>query len=227
LGDLIRRTTYEAGEVRLEGAQTSTDYGLTTTTEAARRGERAGVALLLPGDDPVAEGFRAEWHGRDTVALNVERWYGISYYLPSDWDQQGSSSAFAGHIVLQFHTSDSAGWSPIYAIRIEDTGSGPRWRFVRKDDDRFFTDLWTQPVAEETWIDFVVHVRWTTNSSGFIEFYRNGQLVYADYGIRTMNSSAANGGPYVKWGIYGQPARIFFDEVRIAEGANMLGAVSP
>jgi hypothetical protein len=153
----------------------------------------------------------------------VERWYGASYYLPADWDQQGTNSGFLGNIVFQFHKTDSAGWSPIYGIEIRNQ----QWRFFRKDEDRYNTPLWTQPITEETWIDFVIHVKWTTDNSGYIEFYRNGQLMYSDYGIRTMNSSESGIGPYVKWGIYGQPARIFFDEVRIAEGPNMLGAMSP
>ena len=87
--------------------------------------------------------------------------------------------------------------------------------------------LWQQSAVVGQWIDFVFHARWTTNQTGYMELYRNQQRVYSASGIRTMSSGDATTGPYSKWGIYGQPTRILFDEVRIAEGPGQLEAVSP
>ena len=120
MSNLIRRTTYEGGETRLEASQTVTADGLTTTTEAARLGKRAGVALLQP-ETPEWKGnigFRSEWHGVDRVELGVERWHGMSYYLPADWHQGSRSGSWSNRIVYQYHTAGGPGWSPIYGIEI-------------------------------------------------------------------------------------------------------------
>ena len=240
VGSLIRRTTYEEGEIRLESAQTATEDGLTVTTEAARLGSRAGVALLEP-DTPQwrgSIGFRSEWHGGDSVDLGVERWHGMSYYLPADWHQgtRGTGGwSDTIRIVYQYHTSGGPGWSPIYGIEVRGDSASPSWAFYRKDrytkSDGSYgyknTVLWEQPALVGEWIDFVVHAEWSVDKSGYIEFYQNGQLRYSASGLRTMTSSEATTGPYSKWGIYGAPTRILFDEIRIAEGPNQLGAVSP
>jgi len=165
----------------------------------------------------------------------VERWHGISYYLPADWHQGEGGPSWNARIVYQFHTSGGPGWSPIYGILVRGDQSNPSWAFYRKDrytrSDGGYgyknTVLWEQPAVVGEWIDFVVHAEWSTDNSGYIQFYRNRALVYSASGIRTMTSSNANMGPYSKWGIYGQPTRILFDEMRIAEGPDQLEAVSP
>jgi len=211
--------TYEEGEERLEFAQTSTEYGLGTTTEAARRGQSAGYALLKAGDPLVALGRRAEWSSGIYGIAGTEYSYGISYWLPTDWNQHGVGppAGFKARIIFQFHEGRDASWSPIYGIQIRDAGDGEKFRFYRKDGPRGpDTDLWTADIVIEQWIDFVINVKWSEGDDGFIRFFRNGELVYEAFGIATLQGRTQ---PYAKWGIYGEPTRILFDEVRIHQGA--------
>jgi hypothetical protein len=225
---LSRRASYEEDEERVEEAHTSSaTSGLTVTTAAARLGDAAGVALLQLGDERNREGYRSEWHSRFGAQLGVEYWHGISYYLPADWNQGENPDTFDLRIVFQFHTSDNVGWSPIYGFLVVDGESGPYWSFYRKESERGpDVDLWTEDAKLETWVDFAINVKWTTEPDGFIRVYRNQQLVYEESGIATMQPGSTSG-PYSKWGIYGQPTRILFDEARIAEGSDRLAAVSP
>lgn len=234
----LRQITYEGGGAADSIApHTSTPYGITTTDEVALLGTQAGMALLKPGDPQWKEtkGFRAEWHGIDTVPLGVERWHGLNLYLPEDWHQGVNDKTSDRRIVFQFHTSGGPGWSPIYGLLITGDESNPSWALYRKEQYTTQRDtigyrneiLWEQPANEEDWINFAIHVMWTTDDSGFIELYRDRTLVYSERDIRTMNDEAAKQGPYSKWGIYGQPTRLLFDEVRIAEGPDQLDAVAP
>lgn len=232
---LLRTTSYESGEDRAESAHTKTSYGLGTTTEAARSGASAGYALLLPGDPKSNGGYRAEWHGVDSVGQGLERWQGISYYLPADWDQGDEPRTSDRRTIFQWHTtgsySRSGQVSPIYGLQIIEKSSGPTYVFYRKDDYRKSdgslgstkVPLWQMRVQTGVWLDFAFNTIWSTGSDGKLVVYVNGREVYSHYGA----TLAGNTGVYSKWGIYGQPTRILFDEVRIAEGANQLATVSP
>ncbi len=229
--ELYRHTTYEEDDVIVENPQTSTIYGITTNDEVSRRGTQSGQALLLDGDEFANGGPRAEYHGVDWVDLNIERWHGISFLAPEDWHQGDRVGGGKRRIVYQFHKSGGPGWSPLYGVEIRSHDTPvPMWRLYRKDryaknNDSWGyknTKLWEEPLVVDEFIDFVVHVKWTVDNSGYFEFYRNKEKVWEDHNIMTMNDAAAVDGPYSKWGIYGQPTRIIFDEIRIAEGSDRL-----
>lgn len=231
--EVLRHTTYERGEDRLESAHTSTSYGLGVTREASRRGSSAGVALLLPGDSKSNNGYRAEWHGVDAVGRGVERWQGISFYLPRDWDQGENPKTSDRRTIFQWHAtaSGSVQVSPIYGLQLSGTSDAPDYAFYRKEnyidsDGRVRSKkvvLWRQSAPINRWVDFAFDTIWSTGRDGKMDLYVNGELVYSFTGATLTGKTNI----YSKWGIYGQPTRIFFDEVRIAEGPGQLRAVSP
>ena len=60
--------------------------------------------------------------------------------------------------------------------------------------------VWNAPLVRGQWLDFVFHVKWSSNPSvGFVELYFNGQLVLPKKSVATMYSGDLN---YLKIGLY-------------------------
>ncbi len=219
---LLLDVTYEAGEVGLLGGQSGTAR-LGATTEAARSGTYAGFALLRPGDERWGGGgYRSEWHGNDHITgPGAERWHGISFYFPSDYDQ-GDNSTWDDRIIFQFADEGS----PMFSLHL-DADRQELW--VRRklpernaEGNRFET-LARWPFETNRWYDVAFHAIWTKDDTGRFEVYVDGARRVA-YTGRTL---AVRSVTYSKWGIYGQPTRLLFDDVRVAEGPDQLRAVSP
>jgi hypothetical protein len=216
-GDTVLHVTYEQpGEDLALEEHTSRENGLGTTSETAQSGSQAGYAFLDAGDAYNAGGPRSEWKSDYLAELGREYWYQLSIYVPEAWNDQGRNRNWGDYrILFQFHEAGSVTWSPIYAIRIQDSGRGDRIYFYRKDGENGpLAELWQQRLVTETWMDFAINVKWSTERDGFIRFYKDGRLLYSATGIATLNDGNYRG-PYAKWGIYGQPGLMFFDDVSI------------
>jgi hypothetical protein len=94
------------------------------------------------------------------------------------------------------------------------------------------------PVGE--WQDYVVNFKLSTRGDGFYKVWKNGKAVYSKSGITNVNhrDSCGNRIPEEKRmhngghiGIYASGTtgfrRVYYDEVRIAEGSDGYGLVSP
>lgn len=214
--EVIRHVGYEPGVPISEGRQVAAPDGLGTVA-VARAGSRAGYALLRPGDAQYAGGYRAEYHGNDHATAGLERWHGISYYLPADFNQGTNSRTANDRIIFQFADEGPA----MFSLHLDAT---KRELFLRhKRPDGKFQYLGSFPVETRRWYDVAFHVIWTTGNDGLFEMYLDGQQV-ASFTGRTLVKRDVT---YSKWGVFGQPTRLFFDEVRIAEGPGRLADVSP
>lgn len=227
---MLRHVTYEEDEpleeaesggsqVAAELMQAAADDGLRTTSETTRLGEFAGESLLRPGDPQYRNrlGYRSEWQSKFHAERDTEYWYSASFYLPEDWDQ-GKNRSFNDRIILQFH--EGTGGSPVFSLHLDDDSSF----FVRrKRADDSFQYLWSAPFQTERWYDFVFQAKWTDDDDGYFRIYFNQRLV-SEYEGRTLADGST---VYTKWGIYGQPTHVLFDEVRIVEGEDGLRLASP
>ncbi len=238
ISELYRHTPYEEDSEQVESPHTSTTHGLSTTNETSRKGELSGQALLLP-DDPqwkLTKGYRAEWHGVDAVEMGIERWQGISYWLPVDWHQGDNPNTWNNRIIFQWHSTGRQSIvdgvivgpvSPIYGLRIIQNEDGARLSFYRKDayiNSRGQlrgrnVELWETPLVTSKWYDFVFNTIWDSNTGVKIVVYLNGDIVYQKFNFASLDAPTK---VYSKWGIYGQPTRVIFDEMMIAEGPNRL-----
>lgn len=221
---VFRHLTYESGERAMTSEQAPPN-GIGRTTESARSGSSAGFSLLRPGDpQSKAGGYRSEWHGSDHISgPGAERWHGISYYFPKDYNQGSNSSTFNDRIIFQFCDEGS----PMFSLHL-DAAREQLWvrrKLPERDSNgkpRFETlGRWDFQVGQ--WYDIVFHAKWTKDGSGFMEVYVDGQQV-VNYRGRTL---AERDVTYSKWGIYGQPTRVLYDEVWAADGSGTLASIRP
>ncbi len=218
---LLSLMSFEDGEGVVASTQATDKHGLTTTEDAVRMGARAGVALLEATDGQYRGrlGYRAEWQSEYHAAMDIDYWYGASYYLPADWDQGKNDNFFNDRIIFQFH--EGTGASPAFSLHIR---PDPLEFFVRRREDEGFDYLWEGELEEERWYDFAFHVRWTDEDDGLFEVYLDGEQVVSYTGPTLVDGKSV----YTKWGIYGQPTKLLVDEVGIAIGmAQGLNVVSP
>jgi len=216
---LLRHTTYEPGSPTREEAHTATSHALSTTS-IARTGERAGVALLKPGDPTWhAGGYRAEWHAQDHVGAGKERWQGISYYFPRDYNQ-GKNSTWNDRIIFQYTDEGS----PMFSLHLD---AERQQLFLRRKTStggtQTFQELGRWSFQTDRWYDIAFHAVWSKGGDGVFEVYVDGEREVS-YRGRTL---AVRDTTYSKWGVYGQPTKLYFDEIRIAEGPNRLADVTP
>ncbi len=104
--------------------------------------------------------------------------------------------------------------------------------------------VWSEPLVTDVWHDFVVRMKLSTEGKGFYEVWKDGVKVYSKFNLTNVNVNTACGvlqTDYlpaskqhhygVKIGVYSgnEPVarRIYFDEVRIAEGAAGYAMVAP
>lgn len=220
---LLRAETYDAagGSDTASRRQVAVEDGLRVTDKAVRSGSYAGEAVLGPSDPQYRDrlGYRAEWQSDFHAEQDVEYWYGASYYLPDDWNQGDNPDAFDDRIVFQFH--EGTGGSPVFSLHLVEDSS----RFVlrRRQADESFHYLWSDAFETERWYDFAFQVRWTPGEDGLFRVYLDGHPVLDYQGPTLVDGTTA----YTKWGVYGQPTRVLFDEIRIARGADALPLVSP
>lgn len=228
---LIFEGDFESGDLKEWGKELGRDYSARIVTEPVRAGKYS-VRFELRKDDPiVASSRRAELTLKKELKVKVERWYGFSIFLPRDYKRDPTPE-----IVTQWHASpdrdDGEVWrSPPLALLTEDG----RWRVNRRwDADRIMKR--SKPDGSKSknlgkyetglWTDWVFHVKWSWESDGVLEVWKNGKKVIHYEGPIGYNDRR---GVYFKTGIYKwvwkmTPERdhstttkrvIYVDEVRI------------
>ncbi|WP_204046502.1 heparin lyase I family protein [Microbispora siamensis] len=199
------------------------DHGAAVVSSPVRDGSYAARFELDRGDPIQSGSKRAEISQRDEQPLNAERWYGFSVNLPASWVYDVSAE-----IVSQWHQCDDCGGgSPPLAL-LTDEG---HWKVDFRGD---IIDL--GPYATGAWTDWVVHVKWRTDTQGMFEVWRNGQRV-----LQRSGATHAGGprSPYFKFGIYkwdwanpDKPSTtsqrvMFYDSLRLGDQRAVYADVAP
>lgn len=114
-------------------------------------------------------------------ASGDETWTAMSYYLAPDFP---SYSAWS--LVTQWKEPNAG--TPPQQIGLQNDRFNIRGR--GSESPRPLLDL--GPIVRGQWIDFVVHQKWSSDSSvGFVEVYRNGVLVLPLTHLATMEDGSA------------------------------------
>lgn len=176
-----------------------------------------------------------------------EYWLGFSVFLPTSWKPD-----FAEDVIWDLHgVPDLAigeGYRrPILALRtVNDewimtyskdskSNSGPQGSSVLEQEGRFKLGLF----ETGKWTKFVVHMKYSFNSDGFVKVYKNKNLVATKNNGIGYNDIV---GPYLLIGLYkrtwdlaqtwGKATNVssrtlYFDEIKFGDANSSLDEVSP
>jgi hypothetical protein len=89
-------------------------------------------------------------------------------------------------------------------------------------------------IARGTWTNWVIHYKRSTSNNGVAQLWKDGKLV-VDYEGVTSQSNEPDGlwkfglyrGAPVESKFFGQEYKIYFDDLKIAHGANQYETVQP
>jgi hypothetical protein len=162
---------------------------LAVVASPLRQGRYALKATVRQGDDPIdSSGNRNE-----LVRMTREPAGSEYYYRWSTMFDTTFPSVKTWQLFTQWHHEGNSGSPPVefyvYGEEIRlNIGGNPG------------TIVWRTPLVRGQWLDFIFHVKWSSNASvGFVELYLNGQLVLPKRLIATQYSGQLN---YLKVGLY-------------------------
>jgi len=203
--DISWRGNYETGSFgqwnlgvqQLQGPATIVRDHVREGDYAARFEVRPKTDLTVPGGD------RSEALTITGEVAGTESWWAWSTYFDTDFNPNPDS---AWNAFTQWHHTGPTGQSNVTFM--VDTASSP-WNiqinaFGGKQDQ----NKQVFPLADfqrNVWYDFIFHVRWAPDNTGFVEVWLNGtQVVPLTYRPTTY----AGEGVYLKQGLYRGESRL-------------------
>jgi hypothetical protein len=198
---LLFNSDFEDGDLR--GWEVSGNAP-TVTREVARAGRYAMKTSLDRYKDRCS--YRTEVSG-PSAEIGKEYWYGFSIFLPDDYIPDRIWEIVAQwHAVPDFKQGEQ--WrNPVLAL----STTGGRWGWVTRWDAKRNTfesgkrqyggqrEFDLGPYQRNVWTDWVVHVRWSYKSDGFLQVWKNGEKVIDQTGPNAFNDAK---GPFFKMGLY-------------------------
>lgn len=194
---------FESGNLNGWSRETCCSHSAAVTTSPVREG-RFSARMMLRRSDRDVQGSKRSELAHVPVAANSEYTYRFSIFLPSDYSYDRSFEILAQlHNFPDSHLGEA--WrSPALMLR---TAYG-KW-FVENRWDSKQVTVNNRPEGNQTWdlgsyakgrwTDWVIHVKWSPRSDGFLNIWKDGQLVARRVGPNTYNDTR---GPFFKAGIY-------------------------
>lgn len=139
----------------------------------------------------------------DAAIIGNEYWYGFSVFLPTSWVPDAIQE-IVGQLQSGKDPGDIGGRNPTLIFATD----GGNWRIVNRSDPRPITTdkegraertLYLEPYVTNEWTDWVINVRWSYESNGFLKIWKNGVLIVDTTGPNCYNDAR---GPHFKMGIY-------------------------
>ena len=190
------------------------------------KGSQALKFDLRRTDPVVSNRHRSEITQPGEPPGTLTRWYGAAFYLANNYEPDPQPEA-----IWQWHQESTSG-SPPFAIWLRDgylevlrtmsTAIDGGWEVRPPYDSRYpRLKLNGQDVLAPVnqWFTLVINIKWTTNGTGYIHIWFNGQLAFSrtpgmalpqpqaqvptavDLGI-TDYAQGGGGGNYMKIGVY-------------------------
>jgi hypothetical protein len=197
------------------------DYSVAQTQQQAKAGSNALRLEIRKTDAQTSGSIRSEIT-QPNDPMNQDRWYGFSLYL-KDWVDDD-----AGEHVFQWHPGNDTGTA---SMALWTTGG--RFTYVTNAGgivSNEYQDI--GPVISNQWIDFVIRIRWASDTTGLLQVWMKGNLVISRSGVKTSSDA-----PYFKLGInkFGWTTQasstnqriLYFDEVRVGNANATYRDVAP
>ncbi len=214
---------------------------LTTLGIGSDSVERAELQTILENGGGL---IKFEWDG-------PEYWIGFSF-LFTEWDAnahtffqihapnqpKGDPCDYAGNAFSIWGDGEDSnnGIADTIAVRVIENGGTSSGKGAASGNKV----IHSYPFALNQWQDYVVNFRLSTRGQGYYHIWKNGKQIYSKSGITNVNyidscgklipeSKTHHNGVHI--GVYapGNPAfrRIYYDEVRVAQGSNGYNLVAP
>lgn len=181
---------FETGDLsQWSRAQSVADDRLQVVSDVTREGSKALKVTVRQGDNPIAaSGNRNEVLYLTEEAQGSEYYYKWSTLFPDNYPIANTWQLFA-----QWHQEGCCGSPPLefYVVGQE--------MFLRAggSDGKI---IWSGPLVRGQWNDFVLHVKWSSDSRvGFVELYKDGKLAAPKTYAATQFGGERN---YLKLGLY-------------------------
>lgn len=189
---------YETGNLSQWAGAQAVPGGASVTTAPVRSGAYAARFAVGPGDDPIGStGERAEVLVSTGETAGVESWWAWSTYFGDDFEPAPGTH---WNIFTQWHNSGTSGQANAH---FEVNTSTTPWTLqLRKFGGEPVANQVVFTLAEferNHWFDFVFHVRWAPDATGFVEVWLDGELVVP---LTYTPTSYFGQGVYLKQGFY-------------------------
>jgi hypothetical protein len=215
----------------MQNDQHCCSYSIQKATNNGSFTARAGTGAVryeLNSTDPVvSQSLRAELTMPNGYTDVGERWYGFSYYF-ENWQ----SDSRVSH-ELQWHPDNSTG-----AAELQLRTTNNQYTIVHGTQATgYHHDDFPAPygtVVSNVWADFVFHVKFAADNTGFLQVWKDGVLLVNESNIVTSEPE----GQYIKIGINNWTwyegnvgtvtQRIFYiDEIRVGDALATYCDVAP
>lgn len=218
---ILEHYSFETGDLsQVSSLEIEYETAEVSVTQSVSRAGNYAMKAYIEHQDKRAESVS---NLRGTVG--GENWYAWSVYIPADYAGDGLYDIFT-----QFHDWHQS--LPSWA----DDGRAPTNFTLQSSEIKFSLKFQSGPETIEhtifslgeytpgEWHDFVMHVKWTHESSGFVQIWLNGDLK-VDYVGETYLDYGSENGPYFKMGNYkgitgwegSSPRVLYMDEYRMGD----------
>lgn len=186
---------------------------LQIVSDPSGSGRPVMLARRLSEDLPVHNGSRSEISAPKDPS-GSERWYSWGYYLPEAWKTAPTDK---NHVIAQIHdipdVNEDGRRTPPLVVQIHnnrlellnsfdyDRITSPLGTLPKHQVDYEQRTLVSWPLETSKWIYLDLHVNLAGDDTGFIKFWKNGELLFQETDhINTYNDE---GGAWFKSGLYG------------------------
>lgn len=186
-GGVVWRGDFETGDLsQFSRAQMVSADRLQIVSSPVRQGSYALKVTVKQGDNPIgASGNRNELVRLTYEPTGSEYYYRWSTMFAPDFPAPATWQLFA-----QWHHSGDSGSPPVEFV----VNNGQILLYCSS------TPVWSAPLVRGAWQDFIFHARWSPDPNvGFVELYKNGQLVLPRRYCATQFPGMVN---YLKTGLY-------------------------
>ena len=208
---LLLNGDFETGNIFQFDGKEGLRKELQIVSEPVRNGKFALKINCLKSDYSTPTGgnkWRAEVFkngaGGDSGNHNTIRWFGLSTYLPDDWQNDIFSD-----IIFQIHERPSACEeyrSPPFYLR----ANNDKMELLVRWDSKACSDgntpegtatIYSVPIVKGRWVDWVFKVKWDyrPNGQGYVEIWQDNVKRTTYYGPNCYNDEKEM---YLKTGVY-------------------------
>lgn len=203
------------------------------------------VKVTLKRDDPDVRGAKRAEFRLKSSQMGRDYWYAFSTFVPKDWESDSIPVTIAQwHGTPDKILGEGGRYPPLSLdivenqFRILSVSDQARISATSlidfRSDTISWSTLWTGTLETGKWINWLFHVRWSSQHDGLTQVWKNEVPIIQVKGPNSYNDFL---GPYFKLGVYiprwkkGMPngsttvRSVMFDDIHVREGECSLGAI--